>query len=384
MQSAGEIHERGVKYILVVDSPQDLDRAIMVSDTAKFGIEELAVEKQPSTGQVSSVEGMLQKMAEDLHIDQLHRKTEQPETYEKISDLIFRIKALIMGSFPATIFLDDPAGNAWLERLPTDTGKKLKQLHYERTPDQNNDIGIGLAQVSDSNEMTPNTTSDEDLGGIVDRSMYSLQTLCPGCMKPSMVNYHTMDIPHFKQVVISATNCSHCGYRTNDVTTGGAVPEKGKRIWLDVKQPIDLHRDILKSETCALRIPQCEVEVVPGTMGGRFTTVEGLLTQIRDDLRKTAFDIGPDDEEEADSVPQAKKEIWRLFFSRLEKAINGEMEFTVILEDPFANSYVQSLFDPDPDPQLRWEEYERTTEEEDELGLTDMKTRLGPDGQYVG
>ena len=118
-------------------------------------------------------------------------------------------------------------------------------------------------------------------------------------------------------------------------------------------------------------------------MGGRFTTVEGLLTQIRDDLRKTVFDFGSDDEEETDSLPQEKMAVWKEFFRRLDKAINGEMKYTIVLEDPFANSYVQSLFSPDPDPQIRVEEYERTAEEMDELGLSDMKTHLGRDGEYV-
>ncbi len=50
-------------------------------------------------------------------------------------------------------------------------------------------------------------------------------------------------------------------------------------------------------------------------------------------------------------------------------------EFTIVLTDPLASSYVQSLGeDPSqPDPQITVEEYERTPEEEEELGLSDMK-----------
>lgn len=394
VQSAGEIHEKGLKYTLILDSPEDLDRAIMISDTARFSVKEFEIEKQPSTGQVSSVEGMLDKMvedmhrvlrtmAEDLHRDEIPTARADTETIGKITDLIYKIKSLSMGKFPATIILDDPAGNAWLERLPTDTGKKFFRESYERTLEQNKDLGIGVAQDSASGEGKIEANPDDELGGIKDGLMYSLHSLCPGCTNPTTINYHSMDIPHFKQVVISATNCSHCGYRTNDITTGGAVPEKGQRIWLEVRQPVDLHRDILKSETCELRIPECELDVVPGTMGGRFTTVEGLLTQVRDDLRKTVFDFGSDDEEETDSLPQEKKDVWGIFFRRLNKAINCEMEYTIVLEDPFSNSYVQSLTSPDPDPQIRVEEYERTPEDEEELGLADMKTRLGPDGEYV-
>jgi zinc finger protein len=68
------------------------------------------------------------------------------------------------------------------------------------------------------------------------------------------------------------------------------------------------------------------------------------------------------------------KDKWTAFFGQLTAAINGEVKFTITLEDPLASSYVQSFAAPDPDPQMKVEEYDRTAEEEEELGLTDMKT----------
>jgi zinc finger protein len=35
---------------------------------------------------------------------------------------------------------------------------------------------------------------------------------------------------------------------------------------------------------------------------------------------------------------------------------------------------VQNLCSPDPDPQIEIEDYDRTVEEEEDLGLSDMKT----------
>jgi zinc finger protein len=43
-----------------------------------------------------------------------------------------------------------------------------------------------------------------------------------------------------------STNCDRCGYRDNEVKSGGAIPEKGKRITLRVEDREDLSRDILK------------------------------------------------------------------------------------------------------------------------------------------
>ena len=103
-----------------------------------------------------------------------------------------------------------------------------------------------------------------------------------------------VNIPYFKQVIVMSTVCDDCGYRSNEVKTGGAVPEKGSRITLDVKTPEDLSRDVLKSESAALSCPELQLRVEPGTMGGRFTTVEGILENIKRDLRSQVFGLdGP-------------------------------------------------------------------------------------------
>lgn len=43
-----------------------------------------------------------------------------------------------------------------------------------------------------------------------------------------------------------STNCERCGYRDNEVKSGSAISEKGKRITLKVEDRDDLSRDILK------------------------------------------------------------------------------------------------------------------------------------------
>jgi zinc finger protein len=148
------------------------------------------------------------------------------------------------------------------------------------------------------------------------------------------------------------------------------VPEQGRRITVSVETKEDLSRDILKAESCAMSCPELNLSVEPGTLGGRFTTVEGILTQVRDDLKSSIFHAG----EGGDSMDVAAKNKWTDFFDKLSSAINGEVKFTIILEDPLASSYVQSFTAPDPDPKIKLEDYERTEEEMESLGLNDMKT----------
>ena len=52
---------------------------------------------------------------------------------------------------------------------------------------------------------------------------------------------------------------------------------------------------------------------------------------------------------------------------------NAERPFTLILDDPLANSYIQSLYAPDPDPGLETEWYDRTFKQNEVLGLNDIK-----------
>jgi len=72
--------------------------------------------------------------------------------------------------------------------------------------------------------------------------------------------------------------------------------------------------------------------------------------------------------------PKLQKTKYTEFIAHLDKIIAGEEPFTFILDDPLGNSYVQSLYAPDPDPSMVEEEYDRTFEQNEEFGLNDMKT----------
>jgi len=178
-----------------------------------------------------------------------------------------------------------------------------------------------------------------------------------------------------------STACDACGYRSNDVKTGGEIPPLGRKITLHVRAPRDLARDILKSESCELECPELGLSVNPGTLGGRFTTVEGLLTQVRDDLRSQIFEADARPAAAApagaggDSLNSTERDKWTAFFAGLDDAVAGRREFRLVLADPLASSYVQSLADDpsQPDEQMTIEDYTRTDDEEEELGLKDMK-----------
>ena len=51
-------------------------------------------------------------------------------------------------------------------------------------------------------------------------------------------------------------------------------------ITFHVEKPEDINRDIFKSDTCLLRVPEIDLELQPGTLGSVYTTVEGILDKI--------------------------------------------------------------------------------------------------------
>jgi zinc finger protein len=124
-------------------------------------------------------------------------------------------------------------------------------------------------------------------------------------------------------------------------------------------------KDLIQSETCGLSIPEVDLVLTAGTLGGRFTTIEGVLDQVYDELSVKLFgDSGTTNKD---------NDAFQTFLSSLKDIKSGDKPFTLILDDPLSNSYVQNLYAPDPDPNMTIEMYDRTQEQNDDLGLSDMK-----------
>ena len=83
--------------------------------------------------------------------------------------------------------------------------------------------------------------------------------------------------------------CPHCGSKSTEVKSGGEITKMGKIIKLHVRNVEDLKRDLFKSETASLEIPELELELGYGTLGGLYTTVEGVLSQVLEHLEETVI-----------------------------------------------------------------------------------------------
>lgn len=446
IQPAGTIQPKGVVYTVHLTRASDLDRQVVKSGTATLAIPELALEIPPQRGQLTTIEGVLSDTLRDLEMDQPLRKHMAPEAYEKIQQLCDRIKVVIgeteeeeepqqedqndvssgkiAGSgglvsegaigpsstgaktgtsadpnraFPSlTVRLDDPTGNSFIEFLGPVEGlgakdAKWTKREYGRTKEQNEALGIGPGPTSTAAEVeedagperTIRTTNVKEEGDGDDDDgegeVFSFPGTCSSCAAPVPTMMHKLTIPYFKDVIIMSTNCERCGYRDNEVKAGGAVSSVARRLTLKVEDAEDLSRDVLKSDSAALEIPEIELRLAPGTLGGRFTTLEGLLQQVYDELSEKVMNAG--DSSAARGVDADRLES---FLGKLKGVISVDQPFTVVLDDALANSYIQSPYAPDPDPQLTMEEYPRTWEQDEDLGLNDINVepeQYRPDGE---
>ncbi|KAI8638105.1 ZPR1 zinc-finger domain-containing protein [Parasitella parasitica] len=378
LQSAGAFNERGHTITLAVQEKQDLDRQLVKSDYCSIKFEEIDLEVPANNnrGLLTTVEGLIDNVIDDLAVAQPVRKATDEAVYNRIEEIIATLNGYKVGSGGFTLKLDDPSGNSYVENkcLPKED-PQIKLRWYTRTPEQQAFLGLQaenqqtLAEQAAASAVQRASTASEMVNektGIPE--VISFPANCPTCNAPCVTNMHVMEIPHFKEVVIMATNCEHCGYKSNEVKAGGAISEKGKRIILKITEAEDLSRDILKSESCGLSVPEIDLEVTKGTLGGRFTTVEGLLRQVHTELCERASFIG------GDSGTESGKAKWKQFLDKLNLVADGKlMPVTLIIDDPLANSYLQNLYAPDPDPEMTIEEYERDWETNEDLGLNDMK-----------
>ncbi|RDB30995.1 Zinc finger protein zpr1 [Hypsizygus marmoreus] len=389
IQSAGTIQVEGTQYTAKILTRIDLDRQIVRSPSAEISIPELELTLPPtSRGQLTTVEGLIRDVIADLNIDQPLRRIQDEAGYKTIEALLGKLRA-ILGDHeeaedkeeggdivmsadkdapvpPFTLRLDDPAGNSWIEFIGSMSDPHWSMKSYRRTFEQN--VSLGLVSPDEAAKEGLEAVKEEEVvnGEVTDDEVFVFHGTCSSCGHPVDTNMKKVIIPYFKDILIMSTNCERCGYRDNEVKSGSAISQFGKKITLKVEDREDLSRDILKSETAGMTIPEIDMVLEKGSLGGRFTTLEGILDQVYDELSSKAFASG-------DAVSLSDKDEFDKFLERLKQIKTAETPFTVILDDPLANSYVQNLYAPDPDPNLKIEQYERSWQDNEDLGLNDIK-----------
>ncbi|KAB7504408.1 Zinc finger protein ZPR1 [Armadillidium nasatum] len=358
---SSSFHEFGVKYELNVMSTEDLSRQIVKSDEATISIPELDFEipSNRQRGEINTIEGIVRNAIDGLSQDQETRKVLDVDLYEKIQHFIEKLEELLKVKCPFTLILNDPSGNSYIENLKAPSiDPQISVSKYRRSSEQNESLGICEDKILHKILWRNKPYQEEVL---------QFNTICDQCSKPSKTKMKVTEIPHFKEVVIMASECDSCGHKTNEVKSGSGIEAKGKKHTLRIEAIEDIARDVLKSETCSVTVPEFELYVGSGLFVGKFTTVEGLLVDIRDDMLKNPFLLG-------DTTTPDKRQKMEELIAKINEVIDGKLHVDLVLDDPAGNSFVQDIYTPEKDPCLKVEEYERTFEQNEDLGLNDMKT----------
>ncbi|XP_073005458.1 uncharacterized protein [Typha latifolia] len=409
IQFAGQIQPKGCCYRLEVPfgCSEVLNRQVVKSDSATIKIPELDFEipVEAQRGTLSTVEGILIRAVDELQSLQEERKKVDQEKGEAIDQFLVKLKSLASGNAAFTVILDDPAGNSFIENPNAPSSDPLLSIRfYDRTAEQQASLGFlveppsagqvdGYATVEENNAVPDGFHREPhgSVGAIAGRraivqgkpeevaaalcrysapeEVDTLPSTCGACGTGCVTRFYSTKIPYFREVIVMATACDLCGYRSSELKPGGEIPNKGKKITLHVQSLEDLSRDVIKSDSASVCVPELDLELTSGTLGGLVTTVEGLITNISESLERVhGFTLG-------DSTEDWKREKWQDFKLNLNKLLSLEDPWVLIIDDALAASFVSPITDSiEDDSQLIIEEYQRSWEQNEELGLNDMDT----------
>lgn len=355
LQSVSDMQEKGIRYKVRCERDEDLQRQVVKTEWSEIKIPEIEFEVKRQPGLVTTIEGILERAEAGMKQMLGLNPNMSDEDKEKVKTFLGKLMKcrLMMEDF--TFILDDPSGNSYISSLTAPSiDSNLEIIHYNRARDQNLLLGIPDPEP-EFNE------ADEPIGR---NEVLEFQTNCSECRATCMTNMKLVEIPHFKEVILMATNCESCGHKTNEIKSGGGFEEKGVEIKHKIKSDADLRLEAVKSDSCIVKIPELELEVISAS-AGKYTTVEGLCQDTIERLEMSyPYMFG-------DSAEEHVRNKLANIYARLREPIG----LSIILDDPTGNSYIESA------DSIR--RYERTFEQNEELGLNDMRTENYSNGNDV-
>lgn len=151
---------------------------------------------------------------------------------------------------------------------------------------------------------------------------------CPSCGEYELtISMYAVETRFFGKVVIESGKCSKCGFLYRDVY----LAEYGEPKKFEVKVLPGKAGDylLIKSSSATVIIPELGIEITPGPAAqGYITTARGILENVYELLNRLCQEVDEECSKKLDEV---------------SKAIEGEVGFTLIVEDPLGRSSVVKL-----------------------------------------
>ncbi|TXT55956.1 MAG: hypothetical protein BAJATHORv1_30339 [Candidatus Thorarchaeota archaeon] len=147
---------------------------------------------------------------------------------------------------------------------------------------------------------------------------------CPICSQGTLnVKSMLYSVPYFNELAMFIMTCSSCNFTHNDIFS--AESYEPTRWTLHVSKPRMLNIRVVRSSSGTIRFPEFGIDVEPGPAAESFiSNVEGLLYRVRP-VVESAIRFADEEEE---------KQRGKAILEQIISAIRGELEFTLIIEDP--------------------------------------------------
>ena len=155
---------------------------------------------------------------------------------------------------------------------------------------------------------------------------------CPACKEGIIIINKTIyDLPDGDKMLILKFECNECNYHKNDIIPLTTIMDPGI-MTLKVSTEEDLKSKIYRSPVGKIEVPELELVVEPGPSADfYYTNVEGILVRFERAVSIYKNNLDEDDPEKRDIENLLKD---------LEKAMNGQLEFTLKITDTQGGSYI--------------------------------------------
>ena len=154
---------------------------------------------------------------------------------------------------------------------------------------------------------------------------------CPMCGKKTLtLTEDERDIPYFGRSYLFSMTCTSCKYHKADIEA--AEQKAPSKFSLDIDGEEDMKIRIVRSSQATVKIPRV-VTIEPAiASNGYITNVEGIIERVKQQ-------IGSSIEDEDD---ETKKKQARKLLKKINRAVWGQDELKIIIEDPSGNSSIVS------------------------------------------
>ncbi|MCL2115709.1 MAG: ZPR1 zinc finger domain-containing protein [Methanobrevibacter sp.] len=156
---------------------------------------------------------------------------------------------------------------------------------------------------------------------------------CPVCSGKGTAESTTKteNIPHFGEILESSLICTSCGFKHNDII---CLEQKDPTKYTLAINKDNLSSRVVKSQSATVSIPEFGIKVEPGPKSvGYVSNIEGVIIRFCEGV-KQALTLFDDEESQKNGTNILKK---------LNKIVNGEIEATLVIEDPFGQSKVMDI-----------------------------------------